>query len=117
MNALEAQLHYPLGDTLPPSGGALELAPGVKWLRMSLPFALDHINLWLIGDDNYFLNRGGVITNPTFTARDTDIEVRSPDPGTIISTYDGTDFTAIAHRKFTCAFSISFATQLNNPFS
>lgn len=50
MNAQEAQLHYPFGDTLPPSGGALEVAPGVKWIRMRLPFALDHINLWLLRD-------------------------------------------------------------------
>jgi glyoxylase-like metal-dependent hydrolase (beta-lactamase superfamily II) len=50
MNALEAQLHYPFGDTLPAAGCALEVAPGVKWLRMGLPFALDHINLWLLRD-------------------------------------------------------------------
>jgi glyoxylase-like metal-dependent hydrolase (beta-lactamase superfamily II) len=39
----------------PPSpGSALELAPGVFWLRMPLPFALDHINLWLLaGDDGW----------------------------------------------------------------
>jgi len=51
MNPQEAQLHYPFGDALPPSGGALEVAPGVKWLRMRLPFALDHINLWLLRDE------------------------------------------------------------------
>ena len=39
MNHLEAQLDYPLGDTLPETGKILELAPGVFWLRMSLPFA------------------------------------------------------------------------------
>jgi glyoxylase-like metal-dependent hydrolase (beta-lactamase superfamily II) len=50
MNAQEAQLHYPFGDILPPAGGAMELAPGVKWLRMRLPFVLDHINLWLLRD-------------------------------------------------------------------
>ena len=50
MNAQEAQLHYPFGDTLPASGRAIEVAPGVKWLRMHLPFALDHINLWLLRD-------------------------------------------------------------------
>ncbi|WP_137895280.1 MBL fold metallo-hydrolase [Ramlibacter sp. 2FC] len=48
---LERQLHYPLGDTLPAPGAALEIAPGVKWLRMALPFALDHINLWLLRDE------------------------------------------------------------------
>ena len=51
MNHLEQQLHYPLGETLPGSGSALEVAPGIKWLRMGLPFALDHINLWLLRDE------------------------------------------------------------------
>ena len=31
-------------------GTALTVAPGVKWLRMPLPFQLDHINLWLLED-------------------------------------------------------------------
>ena len=51
MNQLEQRLHYPLGDTLPAGGRALEVAPGIKWLRMALPFALDHINLWLLRDE------------------------------------------------------------------
>src|SRR5688572_4643589 len=51
MNAQEAQLHYPLGEVLPAAGSTLEVAPGVKWIRMSLPFALDHINLWLLRDE------------------------------------------------------------------
>lgn len=50
MNPEEARLHYPLADTLPEPGTALKLAPGVKWVRMGLPFALDHINLWLLRD-------------------------------------------------------------------
>jgi glyoxylase-like metal-dependent hydrolase (beta-lactamase superfamily II) len=49
-NAEESKLDYPLGDTLPASGAVIELAPGVRWLRMPLPFALDHINLWLLRD-------------------------------------------------------------------
>lgn len=32
----------------PAFGGTIEVAPGIHWLRMPLPFALDHINLWLI---------------------------------------------------------------------
>ncbi len=51
MNAQEAELLYPLGDALPAAGATLELAPGVKWIRMGLPFALDHINLWLLRDE------------------------------------------------------------------
>jgi glyoxylase-like metal-dependent hydrolase (beta-lactamase superfamily II) len=49
-NARESELHYPLGDTLPGPGEALDLAPGLRWVRMGLPFALDHINLWLLRD-------------------------------------------------------------------
>ena len=47
---LEGRLHYPLANALPEPGQALEVAPGVKWIRMGLPFALDHINLWLLRD-------------------------------------------------------------------
>ena len=50
MNQLESQLHYPLGDQLPEPGSTLEVAPGVRWIRMGLPFALNHINLWLLRD-------------------------------------------------------------------
>lgn len=49
-NHRESELHYPLGDALPAAGATLEIAPGVRWLRMGLPFALDHINLWLLRD-------------------------------------------------------------------
>lgn len=45
------ELHYPFAD-MPAPGTALEIAPGVKWIRMPLPFALDHINLWLLDDDD-----------------------------------------------------------------
>ncbi|MFZ6649250.1 MBL fold metallo-hydrolase [Undibacterium sp. TJN25] len=51
MNPLEMQLNYPFGETLPETGKVMEIAPGVLWLRMALPFALNHINLWLIEDD------------------------------------------------------------------
>ena len=42
-------LHYPHAH--PPAVGELiEVAPGVCWLRMPLPFQLDHVNLWLLRD-------------------------------------------------------------------
>jgi len=50
-NPRESELSYPMGDALPAPGGVLELQPGVRWLRMDLPFALDHINLWLLRDE------------------------------------------------------------------
>ncbi|GAA4350804.1 MBL fold metallo-hydrolase [Variovorax defluvii] len=51
MNLLERELNYPHGDHLPAPGGSFEVLPGVRWLRMALPFALDHINLWLLRDE------------------------------------------------------------------
>lgn len=42
-------LEYPFAEP-PEPGHALEVAPGVLWLRMPLPFSLDHINLWAIAD-------------------------------------------------------------------
>ena len=51
MNALEQRLQYPFADRLPASGDSMEVAAGVRWIRMTLPFALDHINLWLLRDE------------------------------------------------------------------
>lgn len=42
-------MDYPFADP-PPFGQTLAPAPGLLWLRMPLPFALNHINLWLIED-------------------------------------------------------------------
>ena len=42
-------IHYP--HEIPPAPGeAIRVADGVFWIRMPLPFALDHINLWLLDD-------------------------------------------------------------------
>jgi len=42
-------LHYPFPE-VPAPGTTIEVAPGIHWLSMPLPFALDHINLWLVAD-------------------------------------------------------------------
>jgi len=39
-------------DAAPKPGGTVEVAPGVHWLRTALPFKLDHINLWLLQDND-----------------------------------------------------------------
>jgi glyoxylase-like metal-dependent hydrolase (beta-lactamase superfamily II) len=46
----EKALSFPLGTNLPELGQVLAVAPGIWWIRMALPFALDHINLWLLAD-------------------------------------------------------------------
>jgi glyoxylase-like metal-dependent hydrolase (beta-lactamase superfamily II) len=47
--SLTTPLHFPVA-TSPSAGETITIAPGVEWLRMPLPFALDHINLWLLED-------------------------------------------------------------------
>jgi glyoxylase-like metal-dependent hydrolase (beta-lactamase superfamily II) len=44
-------LSYPCGEP-PAPGAAREVAPGVLWLRMPLPFTLNHINLWALADED-----------------------------------------------------------------
>ena len=46
---MNAPLAYP-HETSPAPGVAVSVAPGVEWLCMPLPFALNHINLWLLDD-------------------------------------------------------------------
>ncbi len=43
-------LLYPLGRWTPEKGTLHAVAPGIYWLRMPLPFSLDHINLWVLDD-------------------------------------------------------------------
>ena len=52
MNDSLANALLEVGDAPPPPGAMREVAPGLQWLRMPLPFALDHINLWLLDEDD-----------------------------------------------------------------
>jgi glyoxylase-like metal-dependent hydrolase (beta-lactamase superfamily II) len=47
--SLTRPLHFPVAAP-PPAGKTQPIAPGAEWLRMPLPFALNHINLWLLED-------------------------------------------------------------------
>lgn len=38
------------GPATPAPGAMVEVEPGIFWLRFPLPFALDHVNLWLLDD-------------------------------------------------------------------
>lgn len=76
MNPHEQALGYPFGDRLPAPAEPLEVAPGVRWLRMPLPFQLDHINLWLLQDsidgrDGWTLVDTGVSNDATRALWDT----------------------------------------------
>lgn len=44
-------LQYPWDNTQPAAGEWMTLRPGLHWVRMPLPFALNHINLWVLDDE------------------------------------------------------------------
>jgi len=72
MNPNEQKLDYPWGDTLPAPGTAIDVAPDLRWVRLPLPFALDHVNVWLLRDT--FNGRDGWTLIDCGVARD---EVRA----------------------------------------
>jgi glyoxylase-like metal-dependent hydrolase (beta-lactamase superfamily II) len=45
-----SNLEYPYNDARPETGQAIEVRPGIHWIRMRLPMQLNHINLWLLED-------------------------------------------------------------------
>ena len=49
MDGSSTALQFPVAAP-PGPRETLAIAPGIRWLRMPLPFALDHINLWLLED-------------------------------------------------------------------
>jgi len=62
----KAPLVYPFPEGPPARGRTTEVAPGVHWIRMPLPYALDHINLWALDDgDGWAQVDTGVRTDDT----------------------------------------------------
>jgi len=51
MDVNKQGLDYPFGEAVPDPGSVRAVLEDVYWLRMPLPFALDHINLWLLRDE------------------------------------------------------------------
>ena len=44
-------LNFPVSEP-PPTGQTIEIAPGILWTRIPLPFRLNHVNIYLIEDRN-----------------------------------------------------------------
>ncbi|MFK8047960.1 MAG: MBL fold metallo-hydrolase [Halioglobus sp.] len=58
-------LRYPF-ENVPAHGSTTEIVPGVLWLQMPLPMSLDHINLYLIEDDDgWWIVDTGMAVGPT----------------------------------------------------
>lgn len=51
MPARRGKLEFPWADT-PSPGEAREVAPGILWARLPLPFRLNHVNVWLLREDD-----------------------------------------------------------------
>ena len=51
MSVITPALRFPHA-TPPDDGDFREVAPGILWLRLALPFQLNHVNLFLIKDDD-----------------------------------------------------------------
>jgi glyoxylase-like metal-dependent hydrolase (beta-lactamase superfamily II) len=66
--SVQPALVYPF-EAPPAPGQTFEVAPGVLWLRMPLPFALDHINLWALDDrDGWAVVDTGIRSEETAAA-------------------------------------------------
>jgi glyoxylase-like metal-dependent hydrolase (beta-lactamase superfamily II) len=58
-------LTYPVAAT-PEPGKAVQIQPGIFWIRLPIPFELNHINVWLLQDgDGYTLVDTGISSNTT----------------------------------------------------
>ncbi len=49
MDGSGTHIHYPW-EVVPGEGEALEVAPGVLWMRLPLPMKLDHVNVYALDD-------------------------------------------------------------------
>ena len=47
-------------DSPPASSQWQQVCDGIRWIRLALPFALDHVNCWLLGDaeDSWLIDTG-----------------------------------------------------------
>ena len=58
-------LTYPFGGKEPGEGGVMDVADGLRWVRLNVPGPLRHVNCWLIADadqrgDGYALVDAGM---------------------------------------------------------
>ena len=111
-------LIYPF-EAAPVAGKVLEVAPGVVWIRMPLPFALNHINLWGLEDhDGWAVVDTGMRTDDTLAAwRELFREAQDERPITrVFVTHMHPDHIGLAGwltRKFACRLWMTRQEYLN----
>lgn len=116
---LEKPTHiYPF-EAPPEVGKVIEVAPGVAWMRMPLPLALNHINVWGLEDDNgWAVVDTGMRTDATLAAwRELFAKATERRPLTrIFVTHMHPDHIGIAGwltRKFNCRLWMTRLEYLN----
>ena len=63
--ASATELSYPVSEP-PKTGEVIEIAPGILWARIPLPFRLNHVNIYLIEDgDGWAVLDTGIADQPT----------------------------------------------------
>ncbi len=63
-----SEIRHPFPDA-PAAGSATEVAPGVLWMRLSLPWALDHVNVYAIDEgDGWTLIDTGISSRRALAA-------------------------------------------------
>ncbi|HXD08083.1 MAG TPA: MBL fold metallo-hydrolase, partial [Burkholderiaceae bacterium] len=100
-------LHFPF-EAPPARGQSIEVAPGVRWVRMPLPMKLDHINVWGIEDgEGWAIVDTGMRSEDTVNAwREVFAQAQEPGPITrVFVTHMHPDHIGMAGwltRKFGC---------------
>jgi len=109
-----SRLAYPF-ESRPAPGEAIEVRSGVLWLRMPMPFALDHINLWAIREEQgWAVVDSGLRTVDTLAAWHRLLDNNGPLAGLPVSrvvvTHMHPDHVGMAGwltRRFKCPFMMT----------
>lgn len=81
------ELSFPCPDA-PAPGEWIAISEDVRWIRMPLPFALDHINLWLLrGPDGWTIIDTGIHTEATLAAWETLLAAHDPLEQLVVTHY------------------------------
>jgi glyoxylase-like metal-dependent hydrolase (beta-lactamase superfamily II) len=116
----QSKLRYPCGEP-PAPGHAKEIAPGVLWARIPLPYKLDHVNIWAVRDgDGWAIVDTGVKTLDSATAWANLLAPESPMAGgkvtRVLVTHMHPDHVGMAGwltRRFDCRMWMTRLEYLN----
>ena len=62
---MQSLVNYIKGDELPSPTTPIEIAEGILWFRLPMPIALDHINIYLLEDNDgwVLIDTGDIIVH------------------------------------------------------